>query len=334
MTTDNAMDPNGSKDVLTISETPLALEECPESPLGASDAQFMSKHIFELYKQKQARVYSRLNEKNIRLHKLDQANREDIKRLVKELASKTDQVQEAQMNLLDARAELNACKEEQKKLEGDRLREKTKMVAFRRELRDWRETVTHSYTIQKDLQTEQEAHKATKRELQSYKANQDQTQADDTELQNLRQKLAASQRELSACKDDLFRLQPIAQTPDSDISKNFDFICQQIVNWIDGELLEFEHANPNLSQKDFFLVGGDNRVARHHRDTNELGEYLSRSMIHCYLLAKLLGPSCSPLGLTEDAQEWLQRTKRSMAKLDPPRGTAIPIIGLSWLSDG
>ena len=256
------------------------------------------------------------------------SNAQSIKRLWKKLAPKPE---EAQRVLVDTQVELNACKEDQKRLERNRVRGQAEIVACKRELWACRETVAH---LEKDLQTEQKAHASTQAKLQAYKAKQAHTQNNDNELQDLREKLAASQQELSACKDDLFRLQPIAQIPDSDISKDFDFVCQQIVNWIDGELLGFEHANPHLSQKEFFSVDGDIRIARHLQKNTELGEYLSRYRIHCYLEAQLWGPSCSLLGLTRGDQELLQRTERSMAKLDPPRGTAISGIVRSWLTDG
>ena len=332
-TTDETMDPDGPEDVLMISERAPAPEECLESRPRASDAQYIRRDAFEFYKQKQARAYSHLNDQNVRLRKLDLESRENIKGLVKKLAWKTDEAQEAQQGLFDIQEELNASKEEQKRLERDLVRAQAEVVACKRELKECEGTIAHFHDIGKDLQMEQKAHEATQRELQACKADQYHAQVNGAELQGLREKVAASQRELSACKDDLFRLQPFAQIPDSDISRDFDFICQQIVNWIDMELLEFEHANPHLSQKDFFSTGGDIKIAqRVHRNT-ELGEYLSRYMIHYYLVAKLFGPSCSLLGVTRSDQELLQRTVRSMAKLEPPRGTVIPSIVLLCFTD-
>ena len=333
-TTDEIMDSDGSEDVLMISESAPVPENGLEFPQRARDAQFITRDSFEAYKQKQARDYSVLNDKNIRLQKLDQASRENIKRLLNELALKTEQAQEARIGLFDIQVELNACQEEQKRLEPHRLRDQAELVTCKSELTEWRDIGDHFHSIEKDLQLEQKAHEATQRELQDYKAKYDHSQVNGTELQALRETVAASQRELSACKDDLFRLQPIAQIPDSDISKEFDFICQQIVDWIDLELLSFEQANPHLSQEDFFSVGGDIKIARRLQKHTELGEYLTRHMIHCYLEAKLLGQNCSLLGLTLGAHLFLQSTERSMAKLDPPRGTAMSSVVLSWLTDG
>ena len=332
-TTEETMDPDGSEDVLMISERAPAPKECPESPPRTSDARFMNRDAFEFYKQKQARAYSHLNDKNVRLQMLDQANRENIKGLLKELASKTHEAQEAQEGFFDIQIELNESKEEQKRLKGDLVRAQVEVVAYNRELTECKRTIAHFHNIGKDLQMEQTAHEATQRELQACKADQENTQVNGTELQGLREKVAATQRELSACKDDLFRLQPFAQIPDSEISKGFDFLCQQIVNWIDIELLEFEQANPHLTQKDFFSAGGNITIARHAHRNTELGEYLSRYMIHSCIVAKLLGSSCTFLGLTRDERELLQRTQRSMAKLEPPRGRAISGIVLSCFTD-
>ncbi len=330
--TDKIMDSDGSEDVLMISESAPMMKGCPKSPPSANDAQSISRDPFEAYKQKQTRDYSLLNDKNVRLHNLDRASRENIRRLVKERVSKTEEALETQRDLVGTQVELDACKKEQKRLQGDRLRDQAELMACKRELREWRESAAHFHNIGKDLQTEQKCHKATHRELQAYKAKQDHTQVNGTELQALREKLAASQRELSACKDDLFRLQPIAQIPDSDISKNFDFICQQIVNWIDGELLSFEQANPHLSQQDFFSIGEDIKTGWHLEKNPELGEYLTRYLIHCYFEANMLGRNCPLLGLSRGEQELLQRTERSMAELDPPRGIATPGIVLLWLT--
>ncbi|KAK0514032.1 hypothetical protein JMJ35_003754 [Cladonia borealis] len=321
-TTDETMDSDGSEDVMMIPESAPVTEGRPNSPPRASDGQSMTRDTFEDYEQKQTEYYSRLNNQIFRLQKLDQASSENIQRLLKELASKMEEVQEAQRGLADTQIQLNACKEAQKRLEEGRLRDQAELKACKTELREWRGTVAHIHNIAKDLPTEQKAHEATQRGLQAYNARQDHAQDNGTELQDLREKLAASRRELSACKDDLFRLQPIAQIADSDISKDFDFICQQIVNWIDGELLSFEQANPHLSQEDFFAVGGDIKIARRLQKDTELEEYLSRHMIHRYLEAKLFGQNCALLGLPRGAREFLERTERSMAKLDPPRDRA------------
>ena len=328
------MDSDGSGDLLMISESAPVPGECPKSPPRASHAQFKSREAFKVYEQEPARDYRGFNDRNVRLQQLDPVSRETVMGLLKELASETEKAQEAHRSLVDIQAELNACKEEQKRLQKDQLSYQSEIVAYERELREAREIAAHFHDIRKDLQTEQKAHEATQRKLQGYKTKQPHTQVNDTELQDLGERLAASQRELSACKDDLFRLQPIPQIPDSDISRNFDSICQQIINWIDGELLGYEHANPHLNQKDFFLVGGNIRIARHLQKNTELGEYLTRNMIHCYLEGKLLGPNCPPLGLTRGDQELLQRAERSMAKLDPPRGTVFPGIVLLCLTDG
>ena len=100
-----------------ISESVPVPGKCTESPAHASD-QSIRRDAFEVYKQEQAQEYSRLNDKNVRLQKLDQSNRENTRRILKELASKIEEAQEAQMDLYDTQAELDACKEEQKRLGG------------------------------------------------------------------------------------------------------------------------------------------------------------------------------------------------------------------------
>ena len=51
----------------------------------------------------------------------------------------------------------------------------------------------------------------------------------------VRGRVAMLEKELQACKDDLFRLQPVSQVPDSTIVQRLEYLNVQICDWIASE---------------------------------------------------------------------------------------------------
>ena len=140
------------------------------------------------------------------------------------------------------------------------------------------------------------------------------------ELQRERTELAASQDDLTACKDELFRLQPIAQVPDSQVDKEFDNLCQQIVNWVEAEVAVFEKTHPEEGQEFVFSIGEDKEATQFMTQHPKGGEHLAAYMIHRWLLNNLFWRKLSCIGLPAETIQLLERVERSMARLDPPRG--------------
>ena len=48
--------------------------------------------------------------------------------------------------------------------------------------------------------------------------------------------LQRCKRELKTCKDNLFRLQPIIRLTASEISKQYETLCQHVSRWVDNEI--------------------------------------------------------------------------------------------------
>ena len=140
------------------------------------------------------------------------------------------------------------------------------------------------------------------------------------ELQQERRNLAASKDDLTACKDELFRLQPIAQVPDSRVAKEFENLCQQITNWVEAEVAIFEKTHPEEGQEHVFSIGDDNNAAQFMAQHPRGGEHLAVHMVHHWLQDNLFGRNLSCVGLPAEVVQLLERVEQSMARLDPPRG--------------
>ena len=154
------------------------------------------------------------------------------------------------------------------------------------------------------------------------KASQGQLQETYEELRKTRRKLAASQEELTICKDEMFGSQPTTQIPDSRVAKEFENLCQQIVNWVEAEVVVFEKAHPEEGQEHVFSMGEDKEAAQFMAQHPTGGEHLAVYMIHRWLQDNLFGRKLSCIGLPAETIQLLESVEQSMAHLDPPRGNS------------
>ena len=136
----------------------------------------------------------------------------------------------------------------------------------------------------------------------------------------LEKKLGASQEELSKCKDDLFSLQGVTQTPDSTISKQFESLSQQLLHWIDAEVSMFDKAHPDAQPEHIFSVGADRYSKEFLQSYPGAGEHLARYLVHHFLQKLVFGKGVYLFGLPEETARLLQEAELKMAELDPPRG--------------
>ena len=133
-------------------------------------------------------------------------------------------------------------------------------------------------------------------------------------------KIETLRQELSSCKDDLFRLQPKVPTPDNVILKDFETLSEQIVCWVDDELVKYERLHPMAGSKDFFSPGGNRDAASFLKKFPDAGEYLVRFHIHRFLHNVIFGKKVYLFGLSEEQTKTIQDAEEGMANLRPPRG--------------
>lgn len=139
-------------------------------------------------------------------------------------------------------------------------------------------------------------------------------------IRTLEAKIHTLHGDLEACKDDLFRLQPAAQIPDTEIVSDFNSLAEKIHRWIEVELSDFERTNPAIRNQDFFSSDSNADASKIIRKYPEVGEYLVRYEIHRYLQEHMLGDMVYLLGLPENVTSILQRAQDSMARLQPRKG--------------
>ena len=158
--------------------------------------------------------------------------------------------------------------------------------------------------------------KDSQREL---KASQIAISQRDQSLQGVQEHVYALQKELSACKDDVFRLQPAPPLTDSEIVRKFESINQQIVNWIAAEVFAFEKAYPNGAEQ-IFSVENDREAMVFLNARPAAGEHLAKFMIHRFLQVHIFSDDIYLFALPEGVQTLVQMIEGSMAKLKPRRG--------------
>ena len=149
--------------------------------------------------------------------------------------------------------------------------------------------------------------------------------AAEQEAEQLRSELNATWSQLQVCKDDLFRLQPLAQIPDTEIIKEFESICQDVVSWIDVEISAFEKSHPSAKSGQIFSGGQSFEATNLLERFSTFGEYLVRSVVHRCLRNTMFSRSVYLLGLPNEIKRYLQAAEERMANLEPPRGAYFSI---------
>lgn len=135
---------------------------------------------------------------------------------------------------------------------------------------------------------------------------------------------AGLDKELQACKDDLFRVQPMSQVPDSAIVQRFESLNDKICDWIETRISRFMddwQAKHHGDQPKLFDHDGNTKMKHflaYYPDTG--GEYIIRSIIHYYFQKYILGDGILLFGLSESLGDLLKWIEQSMSRLQPQRG--------------
>ncbi|KAL8786639.1 MAG: hypothetical protein Q9213_002668 [Squamulea squamosa] len=142
------------------------------------------------------------------------------------------------------------------------------------------------------------------------------------ELELTLEKNAMLERELQACKNEIFKMQPISKIPDSEVAQLYDDLHVYILIWVESQIAGFrtkfrkEHNGPLPS-------------VFHHGDVLQLEELLAAFPIYCveYLVCFVLENMLSITvfakrivlhGLNSQDTVLLQRIERSITQ-DRPR---------------
>ena len=225
--------------------------------------------------------------------------------LIKGLEEDAEDLEDA---LANARLQLESC---QSKLKGAL----TKLAASEHALQGTKAQLSEQRVTYRP--TAEDLAAASHREMRELKGVVRNLKASNGDLHG---KLAASRGELSRCKDDLFSLQAVPQTPDSTVSQEFESIGQRVIHWIDAEVAAFEKTHPEGGLDHIFCVGQNKNVSTFLRLNVGADEHLARYLIHRFLQDNLFGKKMYLLGLKDETAHMLRKAESTMASLDPPRG--------------
>lgn len=224
------------------------------------------------------------------------------------------------------RNEMQAQKETQKEvhfqLKGAMRTLQERLTACQQEVRAYKTKLHRMQDSEQDLQ-DAKKQLAASQEAQAFDAELLRVRENEEDLRKTREKLAASQQELRACKDDLFRLQPVVQTTDADISMDFESLCQRINDWIEGEISLFEDAHPNAKPGDMFSAVGSAELKTFLHKYSEAGEYPVRYIIHHHLQEIMFDKDVFLFGIPQAFAWMLRGAEESMAMLEPRRGMGL-----------
>ena len=180
-----------------------------------------------------------------------------------------------------------------------------------------------------------------KRQLEKTKLHMDQltfqTREANEEKAKYESKLQSFQKEnnrlkddLTECRDDILRLQPPSQIPDSKIADEYANLFQQIASWVDDEAdesssmesrLETLHHDKDAPELLKAYVDHDLiQVARKHSDAEPL---LLRCIIQLHLHQYVLADDLYLFGLDDHSITLLRTIAHSMEDLEPKRGTSF-----------
>ena len=136
----------------------------------------------------------------------------------------------------------------------------------------------------------------------------------------LQKQLAETQCDLAACKDDLFRLQPVSQISDSEIANDFEMINQHIIKWVDMRIDELEEAHPDMPTERLFSTGTNMKAADFVMEYPRAGEFYARHLIHQQLYKTIFISGLEIFGLSEREVSLWEAVLDSVHELVPPRG--------------
>lgn len=176
-------------------------------------------------------------------------------------------------------------------------------------------------------------HQATIEENQNLKAR---TLQLEKTLDRSRQQNSSIKHELQACKDDLFKMQPRSEVPDSDVAKAYEELQVNISRWMEGEISHFEtnyrKRHPSGPSPNLFNHRDESAVKQILSDyPTSGGEYIVRCFIQTTLHSLVLADDILLLGLDEQETALLQRIEQSMGKAKPPRGESFIVLAAHYL---
>ncbi|KAI4271491.1 MAG: hypothetical protein LQ337_005971 [Flavoplaca oasis] len=163
--------------------------------------------------------------------------------------------------------------------------------------------------------------------FQTREANEEKA-AYENKLQTLQKQNARLNEDLTECRDDILRLQPPSQIPDSKIAEEYSSLYQQIASWVDDEADDTQFMETSLTDLATdkkapellraYLDPDLIRLTKKHSDAEPL---VLRYIIQLHLHRVILADDIYLFGLDEHNITMLRSIEHAMEALEPKRDT-------------
>ncbi|KAI4099389.1 MAG: hypothetical protein LQ339_005979 [Xanthoria mediterranea] len=163
--------------------------------------------------------------------------------------------------------------------------------------------------------------------FQTREANEEKA-AYETKLQNLQKQNTRLNEDLTECRDDILRLQPPSQIPDSKIAEEYSSLYQQIASWVDDEADDTQSMEARMADLatdkeapellEAYLDADLIRLAKKYSDAEPL---VLRYIIQLHLHRIILADDIYLFGLDEHNITMLRSVEHAMDALEPKRDT-------------
>ncbi|KAL8801673.1 MAG: hypothetical protein Q9182_004310 [Xanthomendoza sp. 2 TL-2023] len=163
--------------------------------------------------------------------------------------------------------------------------------------------------------------------FQTREANEDKA-AYETKLQNLQKLNNRLNEDLTECRDDILRLQPPTQIPDSKIAEGYSNLYQQIASWVDDEAEESQSMEARMAEvaadkdaPELLKAYLDSDLIRLTKKYSEAEPLILRYIIQLHLHRLILADDIYLFGLDEHNITILRGIEHAMEDLEPKRDT-------------
>lgn len=151
-------------------------------------------------------------------------------------------------------------------------------------------------------------------------------EAAETRSEDLRFQLASASHKLIEYR---LRFYLIPQASNVEIMNDYEVICEEVMDWIDGETIR--GLKTQADPEGLFSAGGNPRFEYLLQRFPNFGEYLVRHCIHQFLQETMFRDKMNLLGLTEENVMLLQAAEQGMRKIKPARGMRLKLSKPSFL---
>ncbi|KAL8645160.1 MAG: hypothetical protein Q9226_007426 [Calogaya cf. arnoldii] len=165
--------------------------------------------------------------------------------------------------------------------------------------------------------------------FQTREANEEKA-AYETKLQNLQKQNARLNEDLTECRDDILRLQPPSQIPDSKIAEEYSSLYQQIASWVDDEAEDTQSMEARLADlatdketPELLKAYLDRDLIRLTKKYSDAEPLVLRYIIQLHLHRIILADDIYLFGLDEHNITMLRSIEHAMEALEPKRGQNI-----------